>query len=64
MSDHTQRLLTETEAADILRLTSSRVLRLARGGQLPAVKLPGNEFRFVESDLWKWVDGHRTEAAR
>lgn len=59
----TERLLTEDEAAEILRLTSSRVLRLARRGEIPAVRLPGNEYRFVESDLWEWVRSHRMASA-
>ena len=39
-------LLTESEAGDILRLPSRRVLKLARQGVIPHIDLPGDEIRF------------------
>ena len=45
-------LITESEAAELLRLTPRQVLRFAKRGELPSVILPGNEVRFdpVEAD--------------
>jgi excisionase family DNA binding protein len=61
-------LLTDSEAADILRLTPRQVARLARSRELPSVLLPGNEVRFDPADLHKFIDEHRQperlEAAR
>jgi excisionase family DNA binding protein len=54
-----QPLLTADEAADILRLTRSRVVKLAKAGELPSVTLPGGEIRFLSSDLWEWVGSLR-----
>jgi excisionase family DNA binding protein len=55
----TSPLLTESEAGQILRLPTSRVTRMARTGHLPCVELPGNELRFIESELLAWVERHR-----
>ncbi len=52
-------LLTEIEAADILRLTPRQVIRLARRGELPSVQLPNKEVRFDRADIWKWVDSRK-----
>jgi excisionase family DNA binding protein len=56
-------LLTDSEAADILRLTARQVLRLAKRGELPSVKLPNGETRFDSDDLRHWVDSLRRPAA-
>ncbi len=53
------RLLTETDVADVLGLTSRQVLRLARLGQLPFVRLPGNAVRFEPADLAVWIAARR-----
>lgn len=55
-------LLTAVEASDILRLTPNQIRKLARGGELPAVVLPGNEVRFDETELWAWVEAHKQPA--
>jgi len=55
MDTATPRLLTTDEAAEILRLTPRQVARLANAGRVPTVRLPGNEIRIDESDLWAWV---------
>ena len=59
MNTQTRHLLTASEAADLLRLTSRQVDRLARRGELPSVHLPGKEIRFDEADLWAWIESHK-----
>ena len=49
-------LLTDSEAAEILRLTPRQVARLAKKGILPSVRLPGNEIRFDPNDIRQWVE--------
>ncbi len=50
------KLLTEHDAAQILRLSSRRISRLIRAGNFaPHIVWPNGEFRFVESDFWDWV---------
>ncbi|MCC6126899.1 MAG: helix-turn-helix domain-containing protein [Pirellulales bacterium] len=56
-------LLTESEAGDILRLPSRRILKLARQGAIPHIDLPGNEIRFERADLDKWIASHKREEA-
>jgi excisionase family DNA binding protein len=55
-------LLTASEAADVVRLTTRQVVRLANRGELPSVRLPGDELRFDAADLWRWIDTHRQPA--
>jgi excisionase family DNA binding protein len=52
-------LLTDSEAADILRLTPRQVARLAKRGELPSVQLPGGEVRYDLDDLRAWVESHK-----
>lgn len=59
----TQRLLTSSEAADILQISSARVARFAKANKVPHVRLPDGEVRFVESDLWAWIDQHKVNEA-
>ena len=56
-------LLTLDEAADILRLTTTGVMRLVRGGELPAVFLPATEIRFEEAALQACIESHREHHA-
>jgi excisionase family DNA binding protein len=56
---NTLNLLTDSEAAEILRLTPRQVSKLARNGELPSVHLPGNEIRFDPADLQKWIALHK-----
>lgn len=58
MSD-TRHLLTTGEAGHILRMLPTRISRLARQGDIPSVMLPDGEVRFLEADLWAWVERHR-----
>lgn len=45
------RLLTDGEAAQLLRILPARLLKLARAGHVPDVALPDGELRFDEADL-------------
>jgi len=54
-------LLTPDQAGEILRLTSARVTRLARTGQIPAIVLPGGDVRFIAAELWGWLEKQRVE---
>ena len=55
----TQKLLTESEAADFLSLTPRQVLRLASRGELPRVVFPNKEIRFDQADLARFVDSRK-----
>ena len=57
--DANSTLLTDGEAAGILRMPTARVNRLVKSGDLPYVALPDGELRFLEADLWDWIRGHR-----
>ena len=56
-------LITDSEAAEILRLTPRQVAKLAKKGILPSVNLPGNEVRFDQDDLRRWVESLKQPAA-
>jgi len=64
--DANKTLLTDGEAADLLRILPSRLGRLVKSGSIPFVLLPDGEPRFVAEDLWAWVERHKVpeEAAR
>jgi excisionase family DNA binding protein len=55
-------LLTDSEAADLLRLTSRQVMKLARRGELPSIRFPNAEVRFIADDLQQWIREHRVPA--
>jgi len=55
-------LLSESEAGAILRLTPRQILKLAKAGQLPAIRLPGNELRFDADDLRTWIETRKQPA--
>jgi hypothetical protein len=55
----TQRLLTDTDAADILQMPAARLARFAKANKVPHVRLPDGELRFVEADLWGWIERHK-----
>ena len=48
-------LLTPHEASDYLRVHAKTVIRLAREGQIPALRI-GKHWRFRISDLTEWTD--------
>jgi excisionase family DNA binding protein len=55
-------LLTDVEAAELLRLTPRQVSRLARRGELPSVNLPGGGIRFDPDDIRQWVETRKRPA--
>jgi len=55
-------LLTDTEAADFLKLTARQVLRLAARGELPSVRFPNKQVRFDPADLARFVEAHKQPA--
>lgn len=58
-------LLTDVEAANLLRILRTRLVRLARRGEVPHVLLPDGEIRFRRQDLVQWVATYtRPEASR
>jgi excisionase family DNA binding protein len=52
----TTQLLTDSEAAAVLSLTSRQVLRLANRGELPSVRLPNRQVRFDPRDLSRFIE--------
>jgi hypothetical protein len=52
-------LLSASEAAELLRMLPSRLVRLAKARAVPAVLLPDGEYRFDPSDLSAWVSAHK-----
>jgi excisionase family DNA binding protein len=46
-----EKLLTEADVAEILRVKRSAVRRLRRTGQLPCIKLGDNTMRFRPEDV-------------
>lgn len=63
MSDE---LLTAREVAGKLGVSAETVLRWAREGKIPAVRLPGTKrgrWRFRPAEIEAWIDAHATGAA-
>ena len=56
-------LLTVEEAAEQLRIHPSTVYRLARRGQLPAVKV-GNQWRLDSANLEDWLRANSGAGAK
>jgi excisionase family DNA binding protein len=54
------RLLTAREVAERLGFSTETILRWARRGELPAIRLPGGAIRFRESDLEWWLASRAT----
>lgn len=59
MSDATLTLMSVKEAAAFLGMIPARVVRLANKNQIPCVRLPDGEPRFIKEDLCDWVREHR-----
>lgn len=51
----TEAVLTAEQAAQLLKVSTKTVLRLARGGDLPAHKV-GRSWRFSRAALLGWLD--------
>jgi excisionase family DNA binding protein len=58
MSTTETRLLTESEAAELLSLTPRQIGRLARRGELPHVEI-NKEIRYDPRDIWEWVESKK-----
>jgi excisionase family DNA binding protein len=54
------RLLTAREVAELLGVSVETVLRWARRGELPAIRLPGGALRFRVDELDAWLAGRAT----
>ena len=52
--------MTVAEVADYLRLNREVVLRKARKGELPAVKVGTKTYRFYKGQLDKWLESKST----
>ena len=62
MSTHTfEPLLSDSQAGELLGLHSKTVQRLARNGEIPAVRI-GRYWRYRASALNNWIDKHQTGA--
>lgn len=55
-------LLNESQVADLLGLTARQVIKLARCGEMPSVRLPGDEIRFDPEDICEWVECRKRPA--
>lgn len=54
------RLITARELAGRLGVSSETVLRWARRGDIPAIKLPGGGIRFDENEVERWLEERAT----
>lgn len=50
------KLLTLTEAAEILKISKRTLHRMIQQGQIPAFKV-GGQWRILESRFQQWVEG-------
>lgn len=57
------RLLTLTEAAELLHVSTRTVQRLIRHGELPAFKV-GGQWRVREAQLREWIENRELHGAR
>jgi len=55
-----EKLMTTAEVADYLRLNREVVLRKARKGELPAVKVGTKTYRFYREQVDKWLETKST----
>lgn len=53
------RLLTSEEAAEVLSVSSKTLGKLARGGDVPAIRV-GTQWRFDLQDLLTWIREQKT----
>ena len=56
-------ILTAEEVGELLRITPSRVLLLARRRELPSL-IVGGRVRFDAAELQGWIDSQRRPASR
>lgn len=58
----TDRLLTAREVGEALAVSTETVLRWARRGELPALRLPGGAVRFRPETLEEWLERQENPA--
>ena len=51
-------LLTTAELAEYLRIRRETIVRKARKGELPSIKI-GRQFRFDKSEIERWINDHK-----
>lgn len=56
------RLITDSEAAELLALTPRQVAKLAKRGELPSVTLPGDETRYDPDDIRLYIEARKQPA--
>lgn len=56
MRPEAKEVLTTTEAAELLQISTKTLLRLAREGELPGIKL-GRSWRFARRELLDQLSG-------
>lgn len=61
-SHETLRLLTLTEAAKLLHISTKTLQRMIRGGEIPALKV-GGQWRLRESQLMYWIQSREGRAS-
>lgn len=49
-------MLTSSEVADLLRMKVRTVQHLARAGQLPGARRTGKQWRFLTSEILKYIE--------
>jgi len=59
----TDQILTIKEVAEHLRVNERTVYRLAGSGELPGFKV-ANTWRFQASDIQKWIESRKNDAAK
>jgi excisionase family DNA binding protein len=57
-------LLTPSTVAKWLNLPIRRVIRLAKRGDIPCIKLPGGDLAFDRRELAAWIAKHRHPGPR
>jgi excisionase family DNA binding protein len=57
------RLLTLTEAAQVLQVSTKTLQRMIRSGDLPALKV-GGQWRLRESQLMQWIESREGRSIR
>lgn len=58
------KLLAAENVAEILQLTSRQVTRLANRGVIPSIELPTGDRRFIEADIWEWIEKRRAQTEK
>jgi excisionase family DNA binding protein len=60
MTHNLPALLTPQQVAEWLAWPTGRVVKMARKGEIPCVKLPGDEVMFDRAELLRWLESLQT----